>query len=98
MPLEASSATRIDRSAVRRGRSYGQPKHQRDVSLGRRAPGCAPALGDPGASADDRYQIRLRDGALWRLHRPPGWGGGALVSDPGVAGDWEADQIGRAHV
>src|SRR4029079_14614059 len=65
---------------------HGEPEHQRQGRRDRCRTGNAPALGASRPPADDRHQVRLRRGALWRMHRARGRSAGALVRDADLRG------------
>src|SRR5712692_3238800 len=76
------SRASANRSREERNEAQGQWKGTR----GERAGGDAAALGAPRCARADRYQVRLWDGAMRRLHRSPRWRRGTLLRATGRLG------------
>src|SRR2546428_525874 len=68
---------------------------QRSKAAGRRPARHAAALGDPRDARPHRDQVRMRHGALRRLHGPPGRGGRALMCHPSLGGRRQAGDHDR---
>src|ERR1700675_4385166 len=67
-----------------RDRNY----REREGALGGGEPGYAAAVGAARYARTDRDEIRVRDGAVRRLHGTRGWGGDTLMHDSHHRGLW----------